>query len=174
MNHGEIGLNLAAIPLGGEAAEALEAASLKRSALDAAGYEGRGIPPNVARYFAELYPDRGMGSHWFSRDAAWPKLLGGGKLPSWFIESRYNVSKPPGATRGQVAEDHFINDFRFGGGPLPDARGKGSGWSGQRLGWEKNPRVVRFIERMPAVTKGTLSGIGLAGFDAAHAGGEQP
>jgi len=122
---------------------------------------------------AEPYPTHGMGSHWFSRDATWPAFLGGERLPSSFIESRYNVWKPVGATRGQVAEGHYLNDFRFGGGRLRDAKGKGSGWSGKRLAWEKNPPLVRFIERMPAVTKGTLAGIGLAASDTARGGGGQ-
>ena len=170
MNDGEIGFNVATIPLGGKVAEGLEGAALKRSALDAAGYERQGIPPNIARYFAEPYPDDGMGSHWFSRNT---KIFGA-KLPPWLIDSRYNVWKPAGARRGQVYEGHFLNDFHYRGGPLPDARGKGSGWSGKKLGWQMNTPVVRFFEKMPAVTRGTLAGAGLAGFDAAQAGKDRP
>ncbi|THD82035.1 MAG: hypothetical protein E7812_04315 [Phenylobacterium sp.] len=162
-NHGEVWFDAAMLPVGGEVAEAAEGRALARTALDATGYEAKGTPPEIAKYFAQPY--KGMGSHLIARDSRFPGFLGGGPLPSWFIDSRYNVWKPEGATRGQVFQGHVENDLRYNGGPLPGRRGKGSGWSGPKLGWEKNPPLDRFINRMPAVTKGTLGGAMLAGLN---------
>lgn len=160
-NQGEAALNLAPVLPGGRVARALEAMVVAKEAPAVAAYVRATLPPEEAAYMLEPY--QGMGAHYVPRRTKMPSLLGGGPLPSWFIDSPFNVSELQGATRWQQYKHHFMNDPKYGGGRLPNRRGKGSGWSGRRYGWERNGPITRAIEGLPADTQGLIGGAAVAG-----------
>jgi hypothetical protein len=91
---------------------------------DIVRFMAQGFNRKQAEYLA--LPYKGMGEHFF------PRRFG---LPESFSESRFNVLKPDGITRGDFYRLHYMVDSSYHGSPLPRAMGKG--WSGKKLGLEK-------------------------------------
>ena len=85
----------------------------------------------LADYWAEPNPSRSMGEHVVPR--RWGKRF---FIPAAVINSRFNVLKPAGITRGGMAELHHACDNNYGGGKLP-RRVNQKGWSAQKEGLEK-------------------------------------
>jgi len=120
-------------------------------------YLDRGYDRDTAKYFAEPYID-GMGHHFIPRGAKvpeeiWgvkvPKRLVGRQLPRDYIDSRFNVLKPKGLTKGEFFEHHFRVDPSYRGG---NTRGRGR-WSGEELGWEKYGLAGRLWHGSPGPLK---------------------
>jgi hypothetical protein len=142
----------------------LEGLAVAREAPAVEAYVRANLEPKLADYMLEPY--EGMGSHYVPRRTKMPEALGGAPLPPSLIDSRFNVSRLPGATRWQQYKYHFMNDPNYSGGPVRGRQGKGSGWSGERdFGWERNGPVTRLIAGMPADTKGFIGGAAAAGLN---------
>ncbi len=102
-------------------------------------YLQQGHSPAASLYLAEPYT--GMGHHVISRDKKLPGWLGGGPISKVYSESRYNVLKPEGVTRGDMYELHHAVDRRFGGTwfgkSLPGETWRGSAIGLKKAGWGK-------------------------------------
>jgi hypothetical protein len=129
----------------------------------------RGANPRLAEYLAEPY--EGMGHH-----AVVPRRfripdsilgipvdegLAAKPLPSWLIDSRLNVSKPLGMSRGDFYDYHYRVDPRFHGARLPADLNGGKGWSGKRLGLQRYSRPRQVWAGMPAPLKGGVAAMGI-------------
>lgn len=119
------------------------------------------LPERMAGYMAGPY--EGMGSH-----APWPrakKLPGGFSLPKFILDSPFNRILPPeGTPRGVFFKFHYAIDPSYWGGPVRGASGRGSGWSGAKLGWRKYGPAARAWYGTPwqtkAATYGAMAGLG--------------
>ena len=137
-NQGEVAMNLFA--LGYPATRTGDLTTLGRFGTfkTADAFEAIGHEPGLAAYLAEPY--EGIGHHVLPRRTRLPDFLGGGPIPAPILESGFNVLKPPGATKGEMYALHYGVDDRYYGGPLPrdvGGGGRGSGWSGRELGFER-------------------------------------
>jgi hypothetical protein len=155
---GELQAEIASNVLGGPGVRMAAGAfaRLGRVAPTAATYRARGYSPELADYFAEPYV-RGMGHHFIPRQFTFPervrgvplpKQVAGQPLPRWYSESEFNVLKPRGLTKGEMAELHYRVD--------PDYRGGGRGdhkWSGRELGWTRYGRAGRLWHGSPRPLK---------------------
>jgi hypothetical protein len=117
----------------------------------ASKFVSQGFSPAQAEYLAEPYA--GMGHHFI------PRRTG---LPSIISDSRFNVLKPNGISRGDFYELHFRVDTKYPGSQLPASRG-GGGWYGGQLGIEKYGSVGRLWYGSPAPLKVTVGGTVAAG-----------
>ncbi|HEV2533706.1 hypothetical protein [Phenylobacterium sp.] len=170
-NQGETAFNIGSLIFGGEVAKGLEAAAVAREAPAVEASVRASHEPVLANYMLEPY--EGMGAHWIARSTRLPKVLGGGRLPSWFIDSPFNVSKLEGATRWQQQKYHYATDLGFYGGPVRGRRGKGSGYSGEKLGWERFDFPGRVIAGMPSATTGLVGGAAAAALNSGYDAFEQ-
>jgi hypothetical protein len=171
-NRGGAAVDIGTVLFGGDVAKGLEALAVAREAPAVEALVRANLEPKLADYMLE--PDNGMGSHFIPRRTRLPKALGGARLPSSLVDSRFNVSKLSGATRWQQQKYHFENDPSFYGGRVRGRSGKGSGWSGERdFGWQRNDPITRLIAGMPADTKGTLGGAAVAGLNSTMTGGAE-
>ena len=131
-------------------------ARASRKAPTAETYIARGYDEDLAANFAQPYV-RGMGHHFIPRDfvlpdrvmgVPLPRQLVGQPLPRWYSESEFNVLKPRGLTKGEMAELHYRVDPRYHG----NGRGK-TRWSGEDLGWEKYGLAGRLWHGSPGPLK---------------------
>lgn len=143
-NQGELVTDVGLLAFGGAAADAAEAGSVLSKEAALARYLGQGASPRRAAYLAKTYD--GMGSHLIPRRSGLPKA---------FINSKFNVKKPKGITYGQMHEIHYENDDRFHGARLGAAAGPG-GWSGRKLGLERNGPLGLIWFGSPAPLKAAL------------------
>ncbi len=143
----------------GETAEALEAAR----AAKVAKYMGQGFDLAQAKYLAEPY--EGMGHHLFPRRGIdvhdsisqlpfVPKKI---TLPRAISDSRFNVLKPNGISRGDFYELHYKVDPHYYGSGLPRRFGSG-GWSGRRLGLDEYDTLGRLWHGSPTSLKMAVGG----------------
>ena len=143
----------------GETTEALEAAR----AAKVAKYVNQGFSPAKAEYLAEPY--EGMGHHFIPRRGIdvprslsqlpfVPKTI---KLPKVISDSRFNVLKPSGMSRGDFYELHYKVDPHYYGSGLPRGLGPG-GWSGQRIGLEEYGPLGRLWYGSPTSLKLAVGG----------------
>jgi len=124
-----------------------------------------------AEYLAEPYPRQGH--HAVARRTRFPVQIFGWKLPSAiagkplpkaFMESRFNLVKPKGISRGEFYELHVMVDPRFHGtGGLPDS----GRWSARDLGIRRYDPIRRIWHGTPAATKKAAAGVAGAGAAAA-------
>lgn len=162
-NQGEVGMNLFA--LGYPVTRTGELTTLGRLGRfkTADAFEAIGHEPGLAAYLAEPY--EGMGHHVIPRRTRLPDFLGGGPIPASILESEFNVLKPPGATKGEMYALHYGVDDRYFGGPLPrdvGGGGRGSGWSGRDLGFERFNSIDRLIYGSTPMMK-VVAGTGIVG-----------
>jgi hypothetical protein len=108
-----------------------------------AGYLRRGLPQGAAEALAEPYID-GLGHHVVPR-----RTLKAWGIPDFIGDSRFNIVKPVGIDKGQFYRLHYGVDTKVNGGPLRGRRGRGSGWSGRRLGWERYDQLGRIVHGTP-------------------------
>jgi hypothetical protein len=104
-----------------------------------------------------------MGHHSvIRRSARLPGFLGGGPVPAAILDSPFNVLKPPGITKGDFYELHYAVDSKFKGARMA-GRGKGSGWSGKRLGLPEYSLPQRIWYGTPNATKQAVATTGIVG-----------
>jgi hypothetical protein len=161
LNRGEVLFDVGSLLVGGAELKGMAELGLLGRGGRASKYVARGYPPRIAEDFAKPYPHKGMGAHYYGRAEPLPKLLGGGPLPKWILDSPFNVIKPRGVDKGALYERHYKTDLQYHGGPLPG----GGGWSGRKLGWRKYGPVGRAYYGAPGPLKSALAG-GLAGVGA--------
>jgi hypothetical protein len=136
--------------------------------------QSAGADAKIAKYIKQGFnqiqaerlasPYTGRGHHYVPRNRAvtlikgLPPLKG---LPPKISESRFNVLKPKGITRGDFYELHYKVDPSFSGARLP---GRGPGWSGGRLGLKEYDRMGRLWHGSPMPLKAVAGGaMGIAG-----------
>jgi hypothetical protein len=158
-NLGETLFDAGSLVYGGEIAKGLEGIAVARELPAVEKYVRSNFAPDLAEYMLEPYPLESMGSHYVARRTKLPDILGGGPLPSKFINSKYNVSRLRNANRYQQYKYHFENDPNYRGGAVRGRKGKGTGWSGERtFGWKTSGPMTRAIVGMPADTRGLIGG----------------
>lgn len=101
---------------------------------DVAKYLDQGRSVRDAVHLASPY--EGMGEHLIPRNASVTYLNRPVKLPQFLSDSKFNVLKPSGISRGDMYELHYRVDPNFYGTRLL-TKGKGKGWSGKNLGLTK-------------------------------------
>lgn len=160
-NQGELALNIATLPAGGELAAISGVGKTARLA-KAAGYLTKAGLDDAAEYLS--LPYKGMGHHSvFARSDPMPKWLGGGKWPEWVVESPFNVVSFRHLSKGEAYAKHAMVDDHFSGAYL--GRGKGvSGWSARKAGIETQSGLQRVWNGTPEATKdlggAILGGVG--------------
>ncbi len=163
-NQGELGFGLATTAFGGPGLKGLGLLGDVGKAGRVAKYVAEGLSAAQIAEREEAYI--GMGHHVIPRRYKLPAWLGGGPLPSAVMDSPFNVLKPLGITKGEMRPLHYQVDPHLHGGPLPRSvgggRGKGSGWSGRRMGLSKYGILGRVWHGTPDATRLT---IGAAGVD---------
>ncbi len=143
----------------GEAAELSDAAR----AAKIAKYMNQDFSRAKAEYLAEPYV--GIGHHFFPRRGVdlheslsqlpfVPKTI---TLPKFISDSRFNVLKPSGMSRGDFYELHFKVDPKFKGTGLARNLGPG-GWSGQSIGLKEYDQLGRLWHGSPASLKFAVGG----------------
>jgi hypothetical protein len=159
---GEVGMEIAPYAVGaGELKATADLGALAR-ANSVGRYLKQGFSAAKAERLAQPY--RGMGDHAFiKRGARLPRLLGGAPVPEWIVDSPFNVLKPSGISTGDMYELHFKVDPQMYGARLPGGSGRGSGWSGKRLGLQKYDGPARLWFRTPNATKRAVAGTGITG-----------
>lgn len=162
-NQGELAMNLFAV--GYPATRTGDLTTLGRLGTfkSADAFEAIGHEPGLAAYLAEPY--EGMGHHVIPRRTRLPDFLGGGPIPAAILESEFNVLKPPGSTKGEMFALHYGVGDRYYGGPLPrdiGGGGRGSGWSGRDLGFERFNSIDRLIYGSTPMMK-VIAGTGMIG-----------
>lgn len=160
MNQGEVLFDIGAAAMAPEAAMTRPAVFAEDQV---AKRMSQGMIEPKARYLAEPY--EGMGHHYIPRS-----VIEALNISKAFGDSRFNVLKPPGISRGDFYELHFRVDPDFKGARLADHVGEH--WSGEKLGLKKDPFLVRVVRGAPpalkrALTKGALGGVAGAA-DIAH------
>lgn len=151
-NHGEAIFDIASVVAGGGFTKS--AAGLGRVALaaDARELAFLSANPDLAAYFAQPYPKRGLSHHILARQTKLPALLGGGSLPDWIMESPFNKIAADGLTRRDQYRNHVGSDSYFRGGPVKAEFGGGQ-WSADDLGWTLYGPVDRFFFGTSPLTK---------------------
>jgi hypothetical protein len=98
-------------------------------------YMSKGYSREAAEYLMEPYI--GQGSHyWPVRGIKLPFTDYRLKLHPLVRDSMFNVSKPRNMTRGEFYKYHFEVDPKMFGAKMKEV-GRGTGWSGRRLGFDK-------------------------------------
>ena len=128
----------------------------------------KGLNEPTARYLSKRY--EGQGDHVLIpkhriyilgfKAPDWFKKL---DIPDWIMDSPLNVSKPRGMSQGDFYEYHYSVDPRYHGGTLPADLNGGKGWSGKRLGLERDPGLGRILKRTPQIWKDYASGVASGG-----------
>lgn len=161
-NQGESAFDVGTLAVGGPGAKvvgrAADAATVK--AVTARKYIDQGFPPRLAEHLAAPYA--GMGHHNLPR-RVWQ--------PAWFVDSEYNVLKPPGMSRGDFYERHYQVDDRFHGTGFPKRLlqpGDPKGWSGKELGLKRYGPLSRLYYAPPGPLKARVGGLTAAAGAAAY------
>jgi hypothetical protein len=168
LNQGGLLFDAATLPGGGAAIKGLSRMGKAARELKTVDhYVARGVSPSIAAYFVEPYT--GMGHHYLPRRTRLPDILGGGPIPPVISESPFFLLKPEGIQRGDMYELHYRVDPHYRGGNVPRRVGNVKGWSGRKLGWEKEDALGRLWYGAPDPLKATVGGAlgtGLVGFGA--------
>ena len=164
MNEGEFAFDVGSTLYGGPLAKSVREVGLLSKMATYEKSIAQGMHPKLAEYLSEPYD--GIGHHAaLAQRFKLPAVLGGGALPPKIMNSEFNVLSPPGITRGEMLERHFRVDPKYFGGKLPaeiNGKGKGSGWSGRRLGLKKYALPGRIWHGLPAPLKARVGGLGAA------------
>ena len=110
----------------------------------------QGFTPAQAQYLAEPY--EGMGHHFIPRKRKSGIVNRQVKLPQLISESRFNVLKPPGMSRGDFYELHYKVDRSFNSARLPRKVGTRS-WRGKPIGLERHGQAGRWWYGSPRELK---------------------
>jgi hypothetical protein len=132
-----------------------------------AKFLGQGFSLEDAEYLAKPYPWKGH--HAIGRRTRFgdtflglklPASIAGKPLPKAFMDSRFNLVKPDGISRGEFYELHAKVDPNFHGtGGLPDS----GRWSRRDLGISRYDPVRQIWYGTPAATKKAAAGVAAAG-----------
>jgi hypothetical protein len=164
LNQGELEFDVGSLLYGGAELKGLRGMRLVSGPPTAANYIRRGVPPELADYFA--LPYTGRGHHYWPVRTKLPEILGGGPLPKALSESPFLLLKPPGITNGEFHKLHHAVDRYFYGGKVrkgyPVRR-----WSAKDLKWKKYGKLGRLWHGAPlplkmAVTSPLYVGAGVA------------
>jgi hypothetical protein len=117
-------------------------------------YIAAGKDYEAAHYLASPYD--GRGHHYFPEDREIELLGYQISLPDWYVQSRFNILKPPGISNYEMAKLHFGVDPTYFGGPIAGRKGKGSGLSGRTEGFEKYEKLGRHWHGAPDSLKVAL------------------
>lgn len=159
MNAGETATNVAGVIAAPEVFEGLNAARTFAATREAnvAKFMAQGFDEPTARYLAKPY--EGQGDHAVvqkSRKSIFgfkTPLLKDVPIPRSVMDSPLNVSRPRGLSQGDFYEYHYRVDPQFYGGKLPAQLNEGKGWSGNRLGLERDGGLARAWGRIPPIYK---------------------
>jgi len=150
-NQGELALNVALLPAGGEALGPLATLRGASRLKNATRYLEEAGHADAAAYLAKPY--EGKGHHvYFPREADLPKILGGGKVPRFIVDSPFNVLQFKGLTQGEgyalhASVDKFANSFR-----MPDKFGVRS-WRAKKAGIDTQAGFDRIWNGTPEAVK---------------------
>ena len=172
-NQGKLGFGLATMAFGAPGLKGPGLLGDMGKAARVAKYRALGLSEPRIAYLEEPYLGQGHHSI-FPQRFTLPAILGGGPLPSSLMDSPLNVLQPRGITRGQMYERHFQVDPKYNGSPLPKylgGGGRGSGWSGRRMGLQKYGLSGRVWFGTPDATRLAIGGAGAAGLANGHQGG---
>lgn len=151
-NQGEAAIAVGTVALGGPAAKAVG----KLGKVSKVGRPGdlvaKGLSPEAAAYLSEPY--FGLGHHYVAKRHKW--------VPAVLSESKFNVLRPNGISRGDFYELHYRVDPRFHGARLPKRFG-GESWSGKRVGLEKYDQLGRIWHGSPTPLKIGVGGVAAGG-----------
>jgi hypothetical protein len=157
-NQGELALNIATLPVGGEALgplRTLRGASRLRSATRY--LEDAGHLDAVARL---NQPYKGMGHHVFvKRDADFWKILGGRPIPKFIVDHPLNVVQFKGLTQGEGYALHASIDKDAKGFGLPKKM-RPRGWSAKKAGIDTQTGFDRVWNGTPEAMKTAIGGAG--------------
>jgi hypothetical protein len=123
----------------------------------------QGLDEPTARYLSKLY--KGEGDHAVVQKSQKSvlgfktPLLKKAPIPTWFMDSPLNVSRPRGLSQGDFYEYHYGVDPQFYGAKLPRHLNGGKGWSGNRLGLERYSGPGRTWARIPPIWKDYYTGV---------------
>jgi hypothetical protein len=159
LNNGELVFDVGSAVAGGEL---LRGAAGVGSAARAAGETEALLltaRPGLGEYLDQPY--RGMGHHIYGRRKALPSIMGGGPVPSEWMEGPFNKIRSEGLTNRDFFRNHVGVDDYYHGGKVP-ARFGGGSWSAKDLGWDKYSGYERFNYGTAPATKG-VAGSALSG-----------
>lgn len=150
LNQGELGFDVGSLLYGGAELKGLRGMRLISGAPTAANYIKRGVPPELADYFA--LPYTGRGHHYWPLRQPLPDVLGGGPLSKTISESPFLLLKPKGITIGEFYKLHHAVDPYYYGGRVrkgyPVRR-----WSAKELKWKKYGKLGRLWHGAPLPLK---------------------
>lgn len=132
MNNGELAFDVGSLLLGGGAIRGAAGMGATAKAAGAKELAYLAANPGLAARFA--LPYKGMGHHIIGRNARLPALLGGGRYPTWFIESDFNKIRQTGLTTRDLYRNHVGVDDDFHGTRIGRQFGGGA-WNRKVLGW---------------------------------------
>jgi hypothetical protein len=146
-NQGDLGVNLASIPLGGEVLDGASALRLANEQAEA-GLLSK-FYPQAEGYWGQLYD--GAGHHYFSQREGRFANMGGAPLrwpltalpvPKILRDSELFRLRPEGITNEEMFARHVQSDPDYHGGKIPAEYGGGR-WSGSEAGLQTLPPVLR-------------------------------
>jgi hypothetical protein len=105
-----------------------------------------------------------MGHHFIPRNRKIGPVNRQVKLPQLISESRFNVLKPPGMSRGDFYELHYKVDPSFKSARLPREVGTRS-WEGKPIGLEKYGRAGKLWYGSPRELKAAATAFGAGAAD---------
>lgn len=164
-NGAETLINIAGLFAAPEVAAGVNAARTFAATREAnvAKLMGQGLAEPTARYLSKPY--KGQGDHAVIQKTQKSvlgfetPLLQRAPIPKWFMDGPLNVSRPRGLSQADFYEYHYGVDPHFYGGTLPPRLNGGKGWSGKRLGLERDSRPGRTWARIPPVWKDFYTGV---------------
>jgi hypothetical protein len=149
-NRGKLGFDVISNVAGGAEFRTVNGINKVRKALYGPALAANYGAASRAR-LAESYVE-GMGSHYISR--RWGKDHG---IPDWIIDSPFNVSRPPGLTKGEMYMYHAMYDPKFEGAYLGKRLDR-SDWRFKDFDAERFGPTERLIYGAPGALKGTVGG----------------
>ncbi|ABQ70782.1 hypothetical protein Swit_4444 [Rhizorhabdus wittichii RW1] len=150
------------------ALKAARAVKSSKAADLATKYVKQGFSRSDAEELAKPYS--GIGHHFIPKQRRlFPKISkilnpNNRCLPSSFIESRFNVLRPKGISKGEMYELHYKVDPNFKGTTLPG----GTRWSGRDIGLKKYEQAGRLWYGSPTPLKASVGGVSTVGGGAAY------
>ena len=156
MNQGELAFNLGTLAYGAPA-DGLAALNSIGKVKGVAKYMVHFNPAQAERL---AKPYTGIGHHNIQRHAMPATILGSKDLADWFVDSPFNVLKPPGMDTGDFYKRHSeLDRFYYGSGFGPKI---GGSWSSKRLGVKKFGPLQRIWYAPPDALRQLIAGTGAA------------
>lgn len=132
MNNGELAFDVGSLLLGGGAIRGAAGMGAAAKAPGAKELAYLAANPGLAARFD--LPYSGMGHHIVERSTRLPQFLGGGRLPDWFLESKFNKIREDQITTRDHYRNHNGAAGHLYGAAIPKRFGGGS-WSAKNLSW---------------------------------------